>query len=191
MCQHGHVLNHVKLGGVHGLHLVLLHHPCLSEDGDTSEGPQSPPNTPCPKTCRLEGQCHAGDNLVPSACCHPDRAALRFGVTGPGEPQQHPVTKPSWDKQAQLVPCSGRGALAEPDRGDTRLFPHNVLDTPILCSSSQLKSPRQCSQEILGYLGKQLKPVPHHLKLDLFNPTRPSTGKISRYVSGLDGRSWI
>lgn len=40
VCQHGHVLNHVKLGGVHGLHLVLLHHPCLSEEGDTSEGPQ-------------------------------------------------------------------------------------------------------------------------------------------------------
>lgn len=43
--QHGHVLDHVELGRVHGLQLILLHHPRLPEEGDRSDGPQSPVNT--------------------------------------------------------------------------------------------------------------------------------------------------
>lgn len=68
VCQHGHVLNHVKLGGVHGLHLVLLHHPCLSEEGDTSEEPQPSLSTLCPTTCQVGGHPDSpvlGTALVP------------------------------------------------------------------------------------------------------------------------------
>lgn len=48
VCQHGHVLNHVEFRGVHGMHIVLLHHPCLSGEGGHIRG--SPVLTQHPKT---------------------------------------------------------------------------------------------------------------------------------------------
>lgn len=173
VCQHGHVLDHVELGGVHGLHLVLLHHPCLAEEG-TRQGEPSPHPAP---------QILPGGRTVPwwgqpwPQCLLSSRQGCpRFWGDSPRAAPAAPATKPSWHKQAQLVPSSGRGALAEPGK----LFPLNVLNTPVLYSPSQPKSPCQgclLLQHIPGYLGKQLKPVPHHLKLDLFNPMRPSRGK--------------
>lgn len=48
VCQHGHVLNHVELGGVHLLQLIFLHHPCLPEDVGTHQMDPSPHRTPSP-----------------------------------------------------------------------------------------------------------------------------------------------
>lgn len=50
--------------------------------------------------------------------------------------------------------------------GGTKMSPHNVVNTPVLRSSLQPKTLWRHGlllREISGYLGKQLKPVPHHL----------------------------
>lgn len=74
------------------------------------------------------------------------------------------------------------------------MSPHNMLNTPVLCSSSHPKTPQQHRLQLgdtPNYSGKQLKPVPQHLELDLLNPKKPSTGELLHYISGLNGRSSI
>lgn len=136
--QHGHVLNHVKLGGIHGLHLVLLHHPCLSEEGDASEGPQPSLNTLCPKSCRVEGH---PESAVLGTALVPVPAAILAGL--PSVLGDRPRAAPAAPShKAQLGQASPACSFLR--ETGSKLFPHNVLDSPILCFNSQPKSPCQC-----------------------------------------------
>ena len=68
MRQHGHVLDHVELGGVHGLQLVLLHHPRLPEEGAHIRRTPAPTEHPLPQNLpggRTSWQPHAADNPGP------------------------------------------------------------------------------------------------------------------------------
>lgn len=84
------------------------------------------------------------------ACCPPDRAALHFGVMGLGEPCQQPQPQsPAGKRKPQAHPLPRHMACGQAWQrgsklGGTTMSPHNVLNTPILCSSSQPKTPQQC-----------------------------------------------
>lgn len=79
-------------------------------------------------------------------------------------PFSESATSAPWDPPALLgVPSLGQGNSHSP---------YIVLSTP--CPI----------KEVCGYLGQQLKCIPHHFKLDPFNPANPSLGELSPYISG-------
>lgn len=72
--QHRHVLNHVELGGVHELHLILLHHPRLPEEGGHVRWTLAPTKHPLPQNPpggQAYRQSHAGDNPGPVTAVFP------------------------------------------------------------------------------------------------------------------------
>lgn len=120
--------------------------------GDASDGPQPPPNALFPKTHRLGGHTDnplLGTTLVPCLLSSRQGCPPFWGDGARGALPATPATKPSWEKKAPgPSPPQAHGLRPSLAEGVQAGGHHNVTPQhaqhPILCSSSQPKTPQQC-----------------------------------------------